>query len=127
MEQLIRTPEGKTLEFKQDVSSIQRIMKTLVAFANTAGGRVVIGVTDDKQIKGVHDPLSEEERICSVIADTISPRLVPHIEFITYEGKTLIIIEVFLSNLRPHYVISEGPYHGCMSVLVLPIVKLICR
>ncbi|MCG7847734.1 MAG: ATP-binding protein, partial [ANME-2 cluster archaeon] len=34
-------PEGKTLEFKQDLSSPKNMLKTLVAFANTAGGRLI--------------------------------------------------------------------------------------
>ncbi len=44
-------PEGKTLEFKRDISSPKNIIKTLVAFANTAGGRLLIGVEDET--KGV--------------------------------------------------------------------------
>jgi len=36
--QLITMPEGKTLEFKRDLSSPKNMLKTLVAFANTAGG-----------------------------------------------------------------------------------------
>ena len=35
---LLRCPEGKTLEFKRDLSSPRNLLKTLVAFANTAGG-----------------------------------------------------------------------------------------
>jgi predicted HTH transcriptional regulator len=42
--QLISMPEGKTLEFKRDLSSPKNILKTLIAFANTAGGRLLIGV-----------------------------------------------------------------------------------
>jgi len=38
--QLITMPEGKTLEFKRDLSSPKNMLKTLVAFANTAGGRL---------------------------------------------------------------------------------------
>ncbi len=38
--QLISMPEGKTLEFKRDLSSPRNILKTLVAFANTAGGQL---------------------------------------------------------------------------------------
>ncbi|MGM0611262.1 MAG: AlbA family DNA-binding domain-containing protein, partial [Thermodesulfobacteriota bacterium] len=44
--ELLRSDEGKTLEFKQDLSSPRNMLKTLVAFANTAGGRIIIGVTD---------------------------------------------------------------------------------
>lgn len=38
MEMLIRQPESKTLEFKRDLSSLDPILKTVIAFANTAGG-----------------------------------------------------------------------------------------
>jgi len=62
--QMIAMPEGKTLEFKRDISSPKNMLKTLVAFANTAGGRLIIGVEDDsKEVIGVSDPLDEEERI----------------------------------------------------------------
>jgi len=74
--QLITMPEGKTLEFKRDISSPKNMLKTLVAFANTAGGRLIIGVEDEsKEVLGVENPLDEEERLCSLIADSIEPRL----------------------------------------------------
>ncbi len=47
VQNLLTRTEGKTLEFKQDLSSPQPVLKTLIAFANTAGGRLVIGVTED--------------------------------------------------------------------------------
>ena len=109
---ILTRPEGKTLEFKRDLSSPKPMLKTLVAFANTAGGRLVIGVDDDKQVVGVEDPLEEEERLCNLIADSIAPRLVPNIELITVEGKTLLIAEVFLSGSRPHFLRAEGPETG---------------
>ncbi|MDA3788174.1 MAG: putative DNA binding domain-containing protein, partial [Desulfobacula sp.] len=109
---LLEQPEGKTIEFKQDLSSSKSMMKALVAFANTAGGRLIIGVSDDRQILGVEDPLSQEERLCSMIADSIVPRLVPNIEMITIEDKTLLIAEVFLSSSRPHFLRSEGAEKG---------------
>lgn len=111
--ELIKAAEGKTLEFKRDLSSPQNMLKTLVAFANTAGGRVIIGVADrTRKPVGVANPLDEEERLCNLIADSISPRLVPNIEMVTISGKTLLVVEVFLSNARPHYLRSEGPENG---------------
>jgi ATP-dependent DNA helicase RecG len=109
---LITLPEGKTLEFKRDLSSPKPLLKTLVAFANTAGGRLIIGVDDQNQVVGVEDPLEEEERLCNLIADSIAPRLVPNIEMITVEGKTLLIAEVFLSGSRPHFLRADGPESG---------------
>jgi len=41
---LLTRPEGKTLEFKRDLSSPDRVIRTLVAFANTAGGTLLVGV-----------------------------------------------------------------------------------
>ena len=44
--ELLQRSEGKTLEFKRDLSSPEGALKTLVAFANTAGGTLLIGVED---------------------------------------------------------------------------------
>ena len=111
--ELIRENEGKILEFKQDTSSPRNFLKTLVAFANSAGGRVVIGVTDKtREPLGIENPLDEEERLCNLIADSISPRLVPNVELTTIDNKTLLIVEVFPSNSRPHYLRSEGLENG---------------
>ncbi|MBW2109593.1 MAG: putative DNA binding domain-containing protein, partial [Deltaproteobacteria bacterium] len=111
--ELLKSPEGKTLEFKRDLSSPQSLLKTLVAFSNTAGGRVVIGVEDKtRKPVGVENPLDEEERLCNMIADSIAPRLVPNVELTTVDGKTLLVVEVFLSNSRPHYLRSQGPDTG---------------
>jgi len=55
---LLTSPEGKTLEFKRDLSSPKPILKTLVAFANTAGGRLLVGIAGDGVIVGIEDVLS---------------------------------------------------------------------
>ncbi|MDP2962541.1 MAG: putative DNA binding domain-containing protein, partial [Sulfurimicrobium sp.] len=112
-ETLVTLNEGKTLDFKRDLSSPKGLLKTLVAFANTAGGKLVIGVEDKtRQVIGVDFPLDDEERLCNLIADSISPRLVPNIEMTTVDNRTLLIVEVFPSNSRPHFLRSEGPENG---------------
>jgi len=112
IEQLLASPEGKTLEFKRDLSSPRNLLKTLVAFANAAGGRLIVGVDDDRQLVGVSDPLGEEERICNLIADSIAPRLVPNVELISVGTHTLLVVEVFPSSSRPHYLKREGAEQG---------------
>ena len=112
LKDLIQQPESKTLEFKRDLSSPRPVLKTLVAFANSAGGRLVLGVTDDRQVIGVANPLDEEERLANMIADSITPRLVPNVEMVTVEGKTLLVVEVFLSGTRPHFLKAEGMENG---------------
>ncbi len=106
--QLLTTVEGKTLEFKRDLSSPRNVLKTLVAFANSAGGRLLIGVDDARQVVGVDNPLDEEERLCNLIADSIRPHLVPNVEMLTHEGKSILMVEAFPSSSRPHYLRNEG-------------------
>jgi ATP-dependent DNA helicase RecG len=95
IEELLKGNEGKTLEFKENLQSLPSIIKTIIAFANTAGGTIVIGIEDkNKKIVGVSDPLAQEERLASVINDSIAPLLMPDIEIQTYRNKELIIINV---------------------------------
>ena len=114
---LLLAPEGKTLEFKRDLSSPRNVLKTLVAFANSAGGKLVIGMDDARQVVGVADPLAEEERICNLIADGIAPRLVPSVELLSVERPgmetvTVLVVEVFPSSARPHCLNALGPEQG---------------
>lgn len=44
--EILKRPEGKTLEFKRDLSSPEGALKTIVAFANTSGGTLLVGVED---------------------------------------------------------------------------------
>ena len=62
LETLLSRPEGKTLEFKRDVSSPEGMLRALVAFANGAGGTLVGGVEDgSKSVVGVANPTKEED------------------------------------------------------------------
>jgi ATP-dependent DNA helicase RecG len=111
--QLLSMPEGKMLEFKRDLSSPRNILKTLVAFANTSGGRLFIEVEDGSgEVLGVESLLDEEERLCNLIADNIEPRLVPNVELISFEEKTLLGVEVYPSGSRPHWIKKEGAEVG---------------
>lgn len=56
--ELLKSKEGLELDFKQSINKSSRIAKTLVAFANTQGGKLVVGVSDKKRIKGID---AEEE------------------------------------------------------------------
>jgi predicted HTH transcriptional regulator len=51
---LLQRPEGKTLEFKRDLSSPEKVLHSLIAFANTAGGLLAIGVENGtKRVRGL--------------------------------------------------------------------------
>ncbi|MDR1513566.1 MAG: putative DNA binding domain-containing protein [Propionibacteriaceae bacterium] len=101
--------ESKTLEYKRDLSSKERIIRALVAFANSAGGSLVIGVADDHSVLGVADPLLEENRLANLVANGVQPMLRPDIEVITVGGKALLIARVYPAGRRPYWVAAEGP------------------
>ncbi len=112
LESLLRQDEGKILEFKENAGSLQGILKTIVAFANTAGGTLVIGVKDKtKEVVGIPDVLKEEERIASVIADSIAPLMTPNFQFHTWRNRDVLIISVTYVPV-PYYLKSKGIEHG---------------
>ena len=109
----LRRPEGKTLEFKRDLSSPLPILKTLTAFANGAGGTLVIGVEDKtRDVVGVQDALDQEEKLANWIADGIEPKLAADIEICAWRSIQLLVVHVFPSVLRPHHVRKSGAEAG---------------
>ena len=110
---LLRRTEGKNLEFKRDLSSPAGFLRTVVAFANAAGGVILIGVEDrTRHIRGVTDPLDLEERVVNLISDSIKPRLLPDVELLSYRDTHVLAVEVFPSPARPHYLAREGLHRG---------------
>jgi ATP-dependent DNA helicase RecG len=110
---LLSRTEGKTLEFKRDLSSPEGALKAIVAFANTSGGVLVLGVEDGtKKVKGIPNILAEEERLANLIADSISPRLVPSIEVMPWRKTQVLAVEIYPSANRPHYLNRLGAEEG---------------
>jgi len=110
---VLKQPESKTLEFKRDLSSPDGVLRSLIAFANTSGGILVIGVEDKtRDIRGIRDPLALEERLANIISDNIFPLLVPNIEITPWRDTYLVLVQVYPSNSRPHYLKSKGLEKG---------------
>lgn len=103
--------DRKTLEFMRDLSSIESILKTLIAFANTAGGTLLIGLDNNGSIVGIEDIFAAEEKIANAIADSISPPLKAPIEIVSDESKTLLLIRVAHWK-GPFYLKEEGKENG---------------
>jgi len=112
LETLISQNEGKTLEFKENTKSLTSIIKAVIALANTSGGNIVIGVEDkSKKIIGVKNPLLEEERLASAIADSVEPLLIPDIQIMSIRSKELLVIQV-PHMAGPFYLKSVGIENG---------------
>jgi ATP-dependent DNA helicase RecG len=108
---IVSLPEGKTIEFKRDLSSIKPILKSLIAFANTAGGTLLLGKDNDGTIVGINDVFEAEEKLANAIADSIYPPLMPEIEITSLDGKSIILVRI--AHWRgPFYLKSQGPEAG---------------
>lgn len=115
-EDIIKKYETDRVEFKQELPD-QHIkwLKSVVAFANTSGGTIVIGIADGtKDVVGVDK--SEAPLICdqfaNAISDAITPQIMPDIVMEDIEDKTVIFAEVFPSPHRPYYIASLGKEKG---------------
>ncbi len=112
IEELLKQNEGKSLEFKEKTDSLPGIIRTVIAFANTAGGILVIGIRDTtKEIIGIDSPVKEELRLSNAIADSIAPIILPEIEIITYRSKELLLVRIPYSA-GPCFLKSLGPEKG---------------
>jgi predicted HTH transcriptional regulator len=113
IEGILKSHEGKTLEYKENSDAHHNILRTIVAFANTAGGRLVIGIRDkDRSVVGVTSPLLEEEKLANLIDDGVHPKIVPSIEILSYRNKTLIVLEVFPGPSKPYFLKKLGSEKG---------------
>ena len=72
-------------------------MKTIVAFANTQGGKLIVGVDDrTHEIVGVENEILFQimDGIANAVSDSCMPQIIPDIELQTVEGKTVIVVSV---------------------------------
>ncbi len=104
-------PEGKTLEFKRDASSLDSILKSVIAFANTAGGIILVGVEDDGMLVGLADPKKTQEQIASSIANRVKPQILPDFHIIETQEKAVLVIQVD-HIASPYYLADKGEDNG---------------
>jgi ATP-dependent DNA helicase RecG len=110
----ISNGESKTLEFKEKLPSNDIIAKTILAFSNTAGGKLIIGISDDRKIIGIDDSniFEIKDKIANIIYDSCYPNILPEIYTMTIEDKLLLVVEVFRGNLIPYYLKKYGRDNG---------------
>ena len=108
--------ESKNIEYKITLpDKSEKYMKTIIAFANTQGGKLIVGI-DDKthEIVGVTNEILFQlmDGIANAISDSCMPQIIPDIEPQTIDGKTVIIVSVEAGKNRPYYLKSKGKENG---------------
>ena len=108
--------ESKNVEYKVTLpDKSEKCMKTIVAFANTQGGKLIVGI-DDKthEIVGVENEILFQvmDGIANAVSDSCMPQIIPDIEPQTVDGKTVIVVSVEAGKNRPYYLKSKGKENG---------------
>ncbi len=114
MKELLSKRESKTLEFKREFnnSNKEKILQTIIAFANGSGGNLIFGIDDDRKIIGVANPFELEEKLSNITFDSIKPTIRIDPVFTTEQDKTLVIIKVPLGIETPYYQKNKGLEKG---------------
>ena len=100
--------ETSRLELKRAFT--EEIKKELVAFANTDGGELIIGMADDGSIIGVDHPDQVSAQVSNMLRDAISPdiTLISRVEINFHENKALVHVTVNRGGKRPYYISKKG-------------------
>lgn len=108
--------ESKNIEYKVAVpEKSEKYMKTVVAFANGRGGKIVFGI-DDKtlDIVGMDEDniYKTMDAITNAISDACEPVIRPDVALQTVKDKTVIVVEILPGAQRPYYIKSLGMVDG---------------
>ena len=100
--------ESETVELKSAV--VDDIKKEIIAFANSDGGKLYIGVRDDGEVAGLDDPDGTALQVSNMVRDSIKPDITMFLHYQTIEedGKKIIEISVQRGTNRPYYIAKKG-------------------
>ena len=100
--------ENKTTEFKREFTD--DIKYAVIAFANTEGGKLYIGVNDDGTVCGVGNPDDTMLRLTNMIRDTVRPDVTMFTDCYTekIEGKDVVTLTMQRGTARPYYLHAKG-------------------
>jgi predicted HTH transcriptional regulator len=115
LKEILQQPEGRRLEFKAKMPTNAELAKTIVSFANDAGGEFYLGIQDNpREVIGIEEDelIVLEEKISNVIHDQCSPVILPEIVFLNDEGKHVIRTNVYKGSAPPYHLKNKGIESG---------------
>ena len=112
----IERGETRTVEFKKELpQDSSKWIKTIVAFANGAGGKLLIGVSNKREIIGIPqdtDIFALRDKISDTIAQMCEPQVLFDIYQESVADKVIVVVEVFPGNDTPYFIKSLGKENG---------------
>ena len=108
--------ESKNVEFKvQRPDKSMKYMKTVVAFANGKGGRIIFGIDDKtREVVGIPEDkvFREIDAITNAISDSCEPTIIPDVYLQNINDKPVIVAEIRTGRRKPYYIKAEGLENG---------------
>lgn len=100
--------ESKTTEFKREYTN--DLKYAVVAFANTDGGKIYIGINDDGSVQGVRNTDETMLQITNMIRDVVRPDVTMFTECTVeeVEGQPVVVVTVQRGTARPYYLSGKG-------------------
>jgi ATP-dependent DNA helicase RecG len=115
IKQWIKKGEGKTIEFKRTLPDGNNIAKTVIAFSNMAGGKIIIGIEDKTaKVIGINDDEAMDfpDKISNIIHERCHPFILPEIYLVYINDAKVLVVEVFPGALKPYYLKNKGKRDG---------------
>jgi len=112
---LLKQPEGRRIEFKEKFPKKADLCKTVIAFANDAGGEVYIGIKDSpRKVIGLSedDIFIIEEKISNLVFDNCYPIINPDISIVNIDNKLVLKVKVYRGSNIPYFLKSKGKTKG---------------
>lgn len=116
LKKLVARGESGTLEFKRKAAFPEKIVREMIAFANTKGGVLLLGIGDDRSIPGLKYP-EDESHVIQQALKNCRPRLPVIEQFIPIgNARTVIRYDIEESDKKPHYWIAGDQQESFVRV-----------
>ncbi len=110
--------EGERLELKEaQVGVPKSLWETVSSFSNTRGGRILLSVSQDREVLGLASPDKLQAEIASSLRQVMTPSIPISLNLLEIDGKPVVEVEVPPAEpyLRPVYITSRGVQHGAFK------------
>ena len=112
LNEIIENGENQQVEFKRKFTESDKIAKGMIAFANTAGGKLIFGIDDDRSVVGVESEKGEIEYIDLAAKFYCQPKIIYSTEIIHIYRKDVIVVNIPESKNKPHRLLENGKENG---------------
>ncbi len=112
---ILKQPEGRKLEFKEVLPSNAELAKTIISFANDAGGELYLGIKDNpREVVGLDENrhIALEEKISNIIHDNCEPLILPEISFLIHENKHILKTIIYKGSNPPYHLKNKNIHEG---------------